>query len=75
MAGLDLAPLGIPTDIEYMEQYCKGMNLPPVDDWNVYIAFSFFRIAAIVQGVYKRALQGMVLLFFACVFLSSFPAF
>jgi aminoglycoside phosphotransferase (APT) family kinase protein len=29
-----------------------------VPNWNYYIAFSLFRLAAIVQGVYHRALQG-----------------
>ena len=31
---------------------------PAVPDWTFLLAFSFFRIAAIVQGVYKRSLDG-----------------
>ena len=52
--------LGIPTDREYMEEYCGTMEIPPVANWNFYMAFSFFRVAAILQGVYKRALQGQL---------------
>lgn len=60
--GLDLVELGIPSDIEWMEMYCKGMGMPNIEDWNVYNAFSFFRIAAIAQGVYKRSMQGNVVI-------------
>ncbi len=31
---------------------------PAFPDWPFLIAFSFFRVAAIVQGVYKRSLDG-----------------
>ena len=62
LAGLDLSALGIPTDTEYMEQYCANMGIPSIADrWNFYLAFGFFRMAAILQGVYKRSLEGQVL--------------
>ena len=48
----------MPTDQEYVDKYKKDMNISSIDDWNVYMAFSFFRIAAIAQGVYKRSLAG-----------------
>jgi len=57
--GLDIGSLGIPTEEEIVGKYCKDMNLKEIKDWNVYMAFSFFRLAAIAQGVYKRALQGL----------------
>ena len=57
--GLDIESLGIPTEEEIVKKYCKDMNMPEIEDWNIYMAFSFFRIAAIAQGVYKRALQGL----------------
>ena len=41
-----------------MEEYCQRAGIPAVKNWNFYMAFSFFRVAAILQGVYKRALQG-----------------
>jgi len=58
IAGMDLQALGIPTDIEYMKSYCAATGVPPVKIWNYYLAFSFFRIAAILQGVYARSLKG-----------------
>ncbi|XP_063310318.1 acyl-CoA dehydrogenase family member 10 [Pelobates fuscus] len=54
----DLSELGIPTAEEYFEQYCNNMGIPKISNWNFYMAFSFFRIAAILQGVYKRSLTG-----------------
>jgi aminoglycoside phosphotransferase (APT) family kinase protein len=58
LAGLDRAALGIPSDEEYVAAYCRRMRLDGVPHWSFLIAFSFFRIAAIAQGVYKRALDG-----------------
>merc|ERR1719289_810061 len=57
LKGLDLKSLGIPTDHEYMIEYCKNTGIDPIKTWNFYLSFGFFRIAAILQGVYKRSLQ------------------
>ena len=46
------------SDEEYVAAYCRRTGIPGVPHWPFLIAFSFFRIAAIVQGVYKRALDG-----------------
>ncbi|XP_063820462.1 acyl-CoA dehydrogenase family member 10 isoform X2 [Pseudophryne corroboree] len=54
----DLKELGIPTAEEYFDQYCENRGIPKVEGWNIYMAFSFFRLAAILQGVYKRSLTG-----------------
>ena len=35
-----------------------GRGSTGIPDWTFLIAFSFFRIAAIAQGVFKRALDG-----------------
>ncbi|CAM9959056.1 unnamed protein product [Lampetra fluviatilis] len=58
LKGCDLVALGIPSDEEAMKAYCGASGRPPVEDWHFYLAFSFFRVAAILQGVYKRALSG-----------------
>ncbi|XP_045056966.1 acyl-CoA dehydrogenase family member 10 isoform X3 [Desmodus rotundus] len=58
LGGRDLTQLGIPTAEEYFRMYCLHMGIPPIENWNFYMAFSFFRVAAIVQGVYKRSLTG-----------------
>ena len=58
LGGLDRAELGIPSEEQYVAQYCQRMNLDGIDNWHFYLAFSFFRFASILQGVKKRALDG-----------------
>ena len=49
---------GIPSEEEYIDLYCKHSGRSSIDNWNFYLAFSFFRFASIIQGVYKRGLDG-----------------
>ena len=58
LQGIDNKSLGIPTEAEYVAAYCQRMGIDRIDNWAFYLAFSFFRLAAIVQGVAKRASQG-----------------
>ena len=58
MAGKDRRALGVPQESELVAQYCALRGIEPPRDWNIYLAFAFFRLAAIAQGVYKRALDG-----------------
>ncbi|MBN3296070.1 ACD10 dehydrogenase, partial [Amia calva] len=58
MSQCDLPGLGIPSAEEVFTQYSRCMGLECLDNWNMYMAFSFFRVAAILQGVYKRSLEG-----------------
>ncbi len=58
LAGLDLAALGIPDERELMELYRAHARRPALEHLKFFRAFSFFRSAAICQGVYARALQG-----------------
>lgn len=59
LGGIDLAPLGIPAEDEYVAAYCRRTGQAfPVPDWEVYIVFGMFRIAAILQGILKRGLVG-----------------
>ena len=58
LADIDVSSLGIPTEKEYIENYCQKMNIDSIDNWSFYLAFGFFRLAGIAQGVYKRSLQG-----------------
>ena len=57
LEGYNLAALGIPSEDEFVSLYCQQTGLSEITDWNFYLAFTFFRVAAILQGVYKRALQ------------------
>ena len=58
MVGADLKSLGLPEEQQLLDWYCQYTGRTGVPNWNFYIAFSLFRLAAIVQGVYHRALQG-----------------
>ena len=41
-----------------MDEYCRITGRQGIEHWNFFLAFSFFRLASIAQGVYKRGLQG-----------------
>ena len=56
LSGLNLSLLGIPTEEEFLAQYCQLRGMPSIPNWPFYMAFTFFRVAAILQGVYKRSL-------------------
>ncbi|RBP49732.1 phosphotransferase [Arenicella xantha] len=58
LRGADLEQLGIPTEQEYIAMYCERTGVTSIPNWNFYLAFSLFRLAAICQGVAKRAQQG-----------------
>lgn len=58
LAGQDFAVLNIPTEQAFIEKYCERTGISGIDNWNFYLAFSFFRLSAILQGVLKRALDG-----------------
>ncbi|TDN69498.1 phosphotransferase [Paraburkholderia sp. BL10I2N1] len=58
LAGLDRAALGVPDEAAIVERYCRLRGIGQIENWHFYLAFSFFRLAAIAQGVKKRALGG-----------------
>jgi aminoglycoside phosphotransferase (APT) family kinase protein len=62
IGGLDHAALGIPSEEDYMRRYCERTGLATVAelkaDWNFYMAYNLFRIAAILQGIAKRVEAG-----------------
>ena len=58
MAGINRADQGIPSDEAYIERYCERTGRSGIDNWNFYVVFCFFRLAAILQGVKKRGLDG-----------------
>ena len=58
LAGVDRKAEGIPSEAEYIEAYCRRMDLSGIPGFDFCLAFSFFRMAAIVQGVKKRGLDG-----------------
>ena len=60
LGGHDLAALGIPSESDYVAAYCRRTGRAGIEprDWEYYMVYNMFRIAAIVQGVMARALQG-----------------
>ena len=60
MAEHDLAALGIPAETEYVRWYCERTGRDRIDpvEWEFAMAFSMFRLAAILQGIAKRAIDG-----------------
>jgi aminoglycoside phosphotransferase (APT) family kinase protein len=58
VGGLDRTAFGLPSDAEFIAQYCAHRGLHGIEDIGYYLGFSFFRMAAIIQGVHKRALDG-----------------
>jgi len=58
LLGIDAKALGIPNEEEYIAMYCKQAGIEKIDNWAFYLSFSFFRLAAIAQGVAKRAVDG-----------------
>ena len=58
IAGLDLASLGIPSQAEYVERYCKATGRGAIANMDFYLAYNMFRIAGILQGIMKRVVDG-----------------
>jgi aminoglycoside phosphotransferase (APT) family kinase protein len=58
LMGVDRADLGLPTDDAFIMQYCERRGLDGIDNFGYFVGFCFFRMAAIIQGVLKRALDG-----------------
>jgi len=62
IGGLDLAALGIPDEADYIRRYCERTRFTTPEalapDWNFYLAYNMFRIAAILQGIAKRVEAG-----------------
>ncbi len=58
LAGMNRKELGIPSEEKILARYAEltGREIP--EDWPFVLAFCFFRLAAIAQGVAKRAQQG-----------------
>ncbi len=58
IAGLDYAALGLPTEAEYVKAYAQRTGRHSIEHWHFYLAYNLFRLAGILQGIMKRALDG-----------------
>lgn len=58
LADVDISASGIPSEARYLEAYCRATGREVIPNWDYYLTFALFRCAAILQGVYARALDG-----------------
>jgi aminoglycoside phosphotransferase (APT) family kinase protein len=58
LVGVDLAPLGIPSLSDYVDAYAARTGFDPRPHMPVYLAYNFFRLAAILQGIVGRVRDG-----------------
>src|SRR4029077_11202263 len=58
LAGVDLAAAGIPSEAEYVADYCEQTGRTRSPDWEFYMVYSLFRLAAIMPGIAQRAVRG-----------------
>jgi aminoglycoside phosphotransferase (APT) family kinase protein len=58
IGGENPADLGLPSESNYLETYCKRTDRTSIPDWDFYIAFNLFRLAAIFHGIKSRVVRG-----------------
>ncbi|MGX7927118.1 phosphotransferase [Tsuneonella sp. HG094] len=58
LASADLADLNIPGEEEYVARYCRRVGRTAIPEWDFYVAFQFFRLAAIFHGIKGRVIRG-----------------
>lgn len=58
LGGADPLALGLPSEADYIARYCERTGRSGIDSWDFYVAFQFFRLAAIFHGIKGRVLRG-----------------
>ena len=58
LLGIDLAAEGIPSEADYVAAYCRRTGRDSIEALDFYLAFSFFRLCAIIHGIKGRLLSG-----------------
>jgi aminoglycoside phosphotransferase (APT) family kinase protein len=58
LGGKDLTTLGIPTKEDYRDRYCRRTGRSHIPHWDFYMAYNMFRLAAILQGIMGRVVEG-----------------
>ena len=58
LSNCDFEATGIPTEEEFVAEYCKHAGIDTIENWHFYLIYNMFRSASIIQGVYKRGLDG-----------------
>ncbi|MBB4613591.1 phosphotransferase [Novosphingobium taihuense] len=73
LVGADLEALNIPSEAEYVAAYCRRTGRDTIPSWDFYMAFNFFRLAAIFHGIKGRYLRGTAASANAKVRAEAFP--
>lgn len=58
LAGIDRVAQGLMSDEDFIARYCQRRGIPGIPGFGFYLAFTFFRMGGILQGVLKRAIDG-----------------
>ena len=58
LGGADIAALGIPSEQDYVASYCARTGRGSLPGYDFYVAFNFFRLAAIFHGIKGRVIRG-----------------
>lgn len=58
LAGADLTQLNLPSEEQYVADYCRRTGREGIPDYRFYMAFNFFRMAAIFHGIKGRVIRG-----------------
>jgi len=58
IGGVDLDTLGIPDEASAIAAYERRSGCQVSGDWNYYLSYNLFRLAAICQGIAKRVEDG-----------------
>ena len=73
LKGCDLAALNIPSEQDYVAQYCRRTGRADMADSEFYVSFNLFRLAAIFHGIKGRVLRGNAANAQAATRAESFP--
>lgn len=58
LTNVDFETSGLPTEDQFVATYCQHANRETIENWHFYLIYNMFRSAGIIQGVYKRGLDG-----------------
>ena len=73
LGDVDPAALGLPTEAEYVAEYCVNTGRSGIADYDFYIAFNFFRLAAIFHGIKGRVARGQAASAHAAERVAAYP--
>ncbi|MGQ0893961.1 phosphotransferase [Acinetobacter johnsonii] len=73
LANTNIQALNIPSEQQYIEMYCQRTGRDKIPQWKFYVAFNFFRLAAIFHGIKGRVIRGTASSIHAQERAKSFP--